>query len=500
MTSGTRTQDVIALDGSRDLPRELVGGKAYSLNRMRKLGMPVPPAFAITVDVCPIYRANGNVVPEPVWEAALAQLTALERDTGRRFGCSTSPLLVSVRSGAARSMPGMMDTVLNLGLTEELRDALAGETGDPHWAADTWTRFCHGYTDIVGLQPPADPYEQLRAAIGAVFRSWFSERAVAYRRHHRIADLPGTAVTVQAMAFGNRDEQSGTGVLFSRNPVTGEPGLYGEWLPQAQGEDVVSGARTPLPLSTLADDQPKNHQRLTEIAAKLEADGRDMVDVEFTIESGRLYVLQARAGKRSARAAARIAVDMVADGLIDQPTALDRISVDHARQLTEGQVLSGPGAAELARGLGAGPGVGSGVAVTDIDEALRLAEQGSPFVLVRPSTSPDDVPAMFAAAAVVTEHGGATSHAALVCREIGVPCVVGCGDGTVARLLGREITVDGGAAAVYDGDLSVSGPEEAGRDEVIDTLTAWAGMAAGMPSGERSLVELIAALRPVGPA
>lgn len=505
MTTGTRAGAVFALDGRRPLTRELVGGKAYSVNRMSALGMPVPPAFVISAEVCPAYHANGETVPEPVWRDALEALSTVERSVGRTFGGPGSPLLVSVRSGAARSMPGMMDTVLNLGLTPRLRDALAEETGDAPWAADTWERFCRGYRDIVGAPPSEDPREQLRAAIGAVFRSWFSERALAYRERHGIHDLVGTAVTVQAMVFGNRDDRSGTGVLFSRDPVSGEPGLFGEWLPRAQGEDVVSGERTPRPVSTLAVEQPENYRRLERLAATLESDSRDMVDIEFTVESGRLYLLQARVGKRSARAAARIAVDLVAEGMIDEDTALDRVSVEQARQLGEASsVADGPG--ELARGTAAGPGVGSGRVVTDTAEALRLADEGEPIVLVRPSTSPDDVPAMFAATAVVTEHGGSTSHAALVCREIGLPCVVGCGDGTADRLAGLRVTVDGGSGRVFAGDLPAAGakvaspPADTVVDAVVETLTAWAG---GTGRGRGELAALLAArtrLPAAGPA
>lgn len=471
MTTSAVTDQVVLLDGTRELSRDEVGGKAYSLNRMSALGLPVPPAFAIGVEVCPVFHDAGGVLPDALWRGVLDRLAELEDRTGHRFADPASPLLVSVRSGAARSMPGMMDTVLNLGLTESLRDALASQTGDHAWAEDTWARFVRSYTGIVGTPPPSDPLEQLREAVGAVFRSWFSDRAVAYRKRHEITDLVGTAVTVQAMVFGNRDADSGTGVLFTRNPNNGEPGLFGEWLARAQGEDVVSGERTPQQLDALAETQTENHAALVEVARVLEADHRDMVDVEFTIESGRLYVLQARNGKRAALAAVRIAVDMANEGLIDKSTALTRVTPEQARHLEE-QGDATVGGEELARGLGASPGIGAGVAVTDTDEALRFADEGKTVVLVRPSTSPEDVPAMFASAAVVTEHGGGTSHAALVCREIGLPCVVGCGDGTVRALAGQSVTVDGTAGLVFAGELL------AGRDgtthEAVRTLTSWA--------------------------
>ncbi|MFI5613678.1 pyruvate, phosphate dikinase [Amycolatopsis sp. NPDC051903] len=484
MTTTAPAEPVLPLDGTRPLCRDLVGGKAHSLNRMRSLGLPVPPAFAITVDVCSAYHAGGTL-PGEVWAGVLTQLTRLEEQSGRRFGGPGSPLLVSVRSGAARSMPGMMDTVLNLGLTEALRDVLAGESGDPAWAQDTWVRFVRSYTDIVGGPPPADPHEQLREAIGAVFRSWFSPRALSYREHHGITGLGGTAVTVQAMAFGNRDAASGTGVLFSRDPGTGEPGVFGEWLARAQGEDVVSGERTPARLGELARTQPGNHGELLRLAGVLERDYRDMVDVEFTIESGTLYVLQARAGKRTPRAAARIAVDLVAEGVIDSDTALARVTPAQAEQL-----LATTGAADgdvLARGTGAGSGLGVGTAVTDPGEALTAFDSGDPVVLVRPFTSPEDVPAMFAAAAVVTEHGGSTSHAALVCREAGIPCVVGCGDGTADAVRGRLVTVDGTTGSVLDGDRAGAGSPTA--DGPAATLTEWAAARAGR---DGALPELLA--------
>ncbi|MFD8396443.1 pyruvate, phosphate dikinase [Streptomyces sp. NPDC059680] len=503
MTTEELTGTVLALDGKKKLPKALVGGKAHSLNRMSALGMPVPPAFTITMNVCPVYHRLGQTLPETVWQEVLDHLSGLERAVGRGFGSAGLPLLVSVRSGAARSMPGMMDTVLNLGLTEPLRDVLAAETGDAHWAADTWERFRRSYTAIVGVLPSQNPHEQLRAAIGAVFKSWFSERAMAYRDRHGIKDLLGTAVTVQAMVFGNRDDRSGTGVVFSRNPVSGEPGLFGEWLSKAQGEDVVSGERTPLPAAVLAKEQPENYRLLTELAVKLEADAREMVDIEFTIESGRLYLLQARVGKRSARAAARIAVDMVAEGLITEVTALDRITVDQARQLTKESVIAHDPVA-LSHGIAATPGIGSGIAVTDTDEAMQLAAQGKSVVLVRPSTSPADVPAMFTATAVVTEQGGTTSHAALVCRELDLPCVVGCGEGASGQLAGRHITVDGNTGRIHLGGIRPSMPQGTLADggTVIETLTAWAAKQDGGRTPEpRSLTELLAMrdrLRAVG--
>ncbi|WP_018333060.1 pyruvate, phosphate dikinase [Actinomycetospora chiangmaiensis] len=476
MTTGLddrSTDTVVALDGTCSLGRERLGGKAHSVNRMRALGLPGPPAFAITTDVCARYRAAG--LPDEVWAGVVDAMRALEADSGRRFAdpsTSLPPLLVSVRSGAAQSMPGMMDTVLNLGLTPEAVAGLAASTGDRAWAEDTDARFRRSYAEVVDpAGPPDDPWEQLRAAIGAVFRSWDSPRARVYRDRYGLDHDAGTAVTVQAMVFGNRDDASGTGVAFSRDPSTGDPVLYGEWVRGGQGEDVVSGTVTPVPIAAFADEMPALHAELAAAASTLEAAYRDLVDVEFTVESGRLFVLQARAGKRSPTAALRIAVDLAATGTITRDEALDRLTADHARGHLEASATTG--GETLATGTGAGPGVASGLVVTDPDDAL---DADGPVVLVRPFTAPDDVPAMYAAVAVVTEHGGTTSHAALVAREAGLPCVVGCGDGTVGTLAGRVVTVDGARGVVLAGDVT----GEAGPRVVADwetTLLGWTGAA-----------------------
>jgi pyruvate, orthophosphate dikinase len=485
---------VLALDGAQPLERELVGGKAYSLNQMRRLGLEVPPAFVLATSLCAAYHDNGRL-PAGVWNAVLEQLARLEEETGRRFGGPGSPLLVSVRSGAAQSMPGMMDTVLNLGITPRLRHVLAAETGDPAWADDTWERFRRGYGEIVlgdpAAAPPADPYEQLRAAIGAVFASWFNDRVRAYRTRHRLGEGGGTAVTIQAMVFGNRGPESGTGVLFSRDPATGEPRSFGEWLPCAQGDDVVSGVATPEPLSTLAERMPAIHSRLAEIARIVEADLRDLADIEFTIDSGRLYVLQSRAGKRSAAAAVRIAVDLVREGVIDPATAVSRISREQAESLAATAGVD-QGADAVAVGLGASPGIAIGVAVTDMDQAMELASAGTPVVLVRPTTAPEDVAAMFDSVAVVTDLGGSTSHAALVCREIGLPCVVGCGTGTAQKLAGRTVTVDGNTGQVYEGDATTA-TGAGGPDPYVTALLRFAGISPGgdMPDADHPLAPFV---------
>ncbi len=467
------TPAVLALDGTAPADRELLGGKAYSVNRMRSLGLPVPPAFAITTPVCAQFREAGNQLPEHVWDEVIDHLHALEQQTGKTFGAGPFPLLVSVRSGAAQSMPGMMDTVLNLGLTEQLTAELAEATGDSDWARDTWKRFCVGYGEIVlgdaTAAPPADPHDQLREAIGAVFRSWTNERVTAYRRHHGLGEGGGTAVTVQAMVFGNRDEQSGTGVVFSRDPATGDPHLFGEWLSQAQGEDVVSGERTPQTIDQFLDHSPQLHQDLNAIATTLEAEHRDLVDIEFTVESGTLYMLQCRSGKRSARAAVRIAVDLAREGLITREEAFSRITAEQAETLAQSSSAD-TRAVLLASGTGAGPGAAVGIVYTDTDAACIAAAEGEKVVLVRPSTSPADVPAMFDSVAVVTEVGGTTSHAALVCREIGVPCVVGCGIGLSQTLAGQTVTVDGTTGKVYAGDALNA---EDTSDEYLDELLSF---------------------------
>lgn len=485
MTDLMTAADIVTLDGAEPGDRELLGGKACSVNAMRALGLRVPPAFAVTTRVCQEYHAAGGRLPDRVWPQVVAGIRDLERATGRTFGAGPEPLLVSVRSGAAQSMPGMMDTVLNLGLTRDLADALATSTGDTEWADDTWRRFCASFGEIVlddpEALPPEDPWEQLRAAIGAVFDSWTNDRVRAYRQRHGLGEGGGTAVTVQAMVFGNRDDDSATGVLFSRDPGTGAPTLYGEWLPRAQGEDVVSGAATPQPLATLATRSPELHDELAEVAALLEREHRDLVDIEFTIESGRLYVLQSRAGKRSAVAAARIAVDLAEEGLITRAEAVARVGADQ-RAAAAAQGSVGAGTEVLATGLSAGPGVAVGVAVSDESQALELSAAGTPFVLVRPATVPEDVPLMFEAVAVVTELGGSTSHAALVCREIGLPCVVGAGEGVVDALTatpGTLVTVDGAAGTVHRGDVTGTGAPDGATGPAtgnphVATLERWA--------------------------
>jgi pyruvate,orthophosphate dikinase len=506
---------VLLLDGTTPYGRELVGNKAASIAAMRALGLPVPPAFVLPIEECRRYHAAGERLDPELWDAVLEALKQLEEATGRLLGDPESPLLVSVRSGAAVSMPGMMDTILNLGMTDAVERGLARLSGDAAFARETHARFCHEFGHVVlgadldpretgataaqiaaavladtGKPVPDDPYEQLEAAILAVFGSWSSRRAIAYRRHWGLpehGDTSGTAVIVQAMVFGNLDRQSGTGVLFTRDPNTGERCPYGEWLPGGQGEDVVSGTHDPQPLSALGDQLPDVHAQLLEAARLLESEHRDVQDIEFTVERGRLYLLQSRAAKRSPLAAVRIARELVGEGNIDADAALARVTPEQVQSVLTPR-LPQPACSEatvLVRGTPACPGVAAGRVVTDADGAEALDGDA---VLVRPTTSPEDVVGMIAATAVVTEQGGATSHAAVVTRALGRPSVVGVGRDATAGWQGREVTVDGSAGIVYDGILRTEAVEPA---EVpgLPELIAWAR--------ERSPVALLDAARDV---
>ncbi|MFF8287291.1 pyruvate, phosphate dikinase [Streptomyces albus] len=469
----------LVLDGRTGLGAELLGGKAAGIERMLALGAPVPPAFVLTTEAGRRFRAASGRLAPALWARVPGLVRALERATGRTFGRGPDPLLVSVRSGAPQSMPGMMDTVLNIGLSPEAHRALAA--GDPHLAADTRRRFAAQFTATVGVPPPDDPWRQLRLAVEAVFASWNSPRAVAYRAGRGLPSGTGTAVTVQAMVFGNRDASSGTGVLFSRDPLTGDTAPYGEWLPFGQGEDVVSGRTDARPLESLGDAMPRVRERLLDWARALERDARDVQDIEFTVESGTLWLLQTRAAKRSPRAAVRHAVSLAEEGVISRREALTRVSPAQLDALLRPGI--DPSAARaariLARGKAASPGIGTGVAVTVPDAVGEPDADADGTVLARPTTDPDDVPAMSLARAVVTETGGSTSHAAVVCRELAVPCVVGCGTGTAAALRGRTVTVDGGAGLVYEGALLVR-PPHAGEPSLA-ALAAWAADAPGLP-------------------
>ncbi len=488
-----------AVSGSALPDRRLVGGKAWSIAHMQSLGLPTPPAFAVTTEACLEYQRNGTM-PDGLESELQAGMRWLERRSGRRFGHDENPLLVAVRSGAAISMPGMMDTLLNLGISQANLPALAAESGDAAFARDTYRRFLQLYAEVVlgtdcpdlkrdeGLGAwrarierharqaiPGDPMLQLHAAVRAVFDSWNSRRARRYRKHHGISEDLGTAVTVQLMVFGNLDDQSGTGVLFSRNPLDGAPAPYGEYLRRAQGEDVVSGKRTPESLDDLHAQSPRLHAQLLAAAGRLEESNREVQDVEFTVERGTLYLLQSRTAKRAPAAAVRIAVDMQREGAIDIGEAISKVTPAQVRSLLSPRLTArAASATPVATGNGVSPGVGTGVVVNSADEAERRAKQGEDVILATATTCPDDVHGMIAARAVVTEFGGSTSHAAVVGRSLGLPCVVGCGAGAVTSLGGETVTVDGGAGRIYPGILEIDCPDER-EDECLRQLLNWVG-------------------------
>jgi pyruvate, orthophosphate dikinase len=457
--SGEAHPLVVTLDGGTRLPRMLLGNKGYGIDAMRRQGLPVPPAFCITTEVCARFFADPGRCLDDIWNDVHDKMRWLEIETSRTFGLGPRPLLVSVRSGAAQSMPGMMDTVLDLGIDDAVEDALAS-AGSVDFARDTRRRFTDMYRRIVlggdeGIEVPTDPWAQLRGAIEAVFASWNSPRAKSYRAHHGLDDAAGTAVIVQAMVFGNLASESGTGVLFSRNPITGANEPFGEWLANGQGEDVVSGTVDVQPVAALRDEQPVVYEELMTAARSLERAGTDVQDIEFTVEEGKLWLLQTRTAKRSAPAAVRLALQLRHEGLIDDAEALHRVTPTHIETLLAPalQPETRLAATLLAKGLPACPGVVSGRAYSDVDDALDAAEEGEDVILVRVATNPDDVQGMLAARGIVTEVGGATSHAAVVSREIGRPAVVGCGAGVVETLVGKLITVDGNEGEVREGIL-----------------------------------------------
>jgi len=493
--------------------RAVLGGKGSGLVAMTRRGLRVPPAFVLATTCCAAYLRERSLPDDLVHDLQL-RVAELERATGRSFGGADDPLLLSVRSGAPISMPGMMDTVLNLGLDREAAIALAERSGSVRFMAEILARFHAMYAEIVldAVEPapspvdavlaelgedaeagavyeetwrrlqqfledagedtvPDDPRAQLLGAIAAVFRSWNTRRAITYRELHGIDHAIGTAVVVQAMVFGNRDEQSGSGVVFSRNPVTGEPGLYGEYLAASQGEDVVAGIRTPEPVTALADHQPALFAELTRTVAELESSSRDVLDIEFTVESGLLYFLQVRSAKRTAPAAVRIAADFLREHGDAASEILETITLDHIRGVVRPAFAADAldaareDGALLAEGVGASPGHVSGVLALDPDRAEALAREGRPVILAREVTSPTDLHGMIAAVGVVTATGGATSHAAVVARALGKTCVVGCAGLSVdadalhagSRLLheGDWVSLDGDTGAIYAGEIPV---------------------------------------------
>ncbi|MGB9702241.1 MAG: pyruvate, phosphate dikinase [Candidatus Kapaibacteriota bacterium] len=502
-------------DGTAEM-KNLLGGKGANLAEMVNLKLPVPPGFTISTEVCTYYYSNKNTYPKDLKKQVEEALEKVEKEVGAKFGDAENPLLVSVRSGARASMPGMMDTVLNLGLNDTTVQGLIKKSGNERFAYDSYRRFVAMYGDVVlGLKPqtkddidpfeeileakkhalgikqdieldvndlkelvsefkkaikdrlnidfPDDPMDQLWGAIGAVFGSWMNERAKVYRKLNGIPESWGTAVNVQAMVFGNLGETSGTGVAFTRNAATGENEFYGEYLMNAQGEDVVAGIRTPQPISTLQEKDPKSYEQLLEIRKILEDHYRDMLDIEFTIQEGRLYMLQCRVGKRTAFAAVKIAYDMVKEGRIKPKEALMRIEPDQLNQLLR-PVFDSKAKAEvlkegkmIAKGLNAGPGAASGKVVFNAEDAVAWAEKGEKVILVRLETSPEDIAGMNAAEGILTVRGGMTSHAALVARQMGKTCIVGCGSLNV-DYKARTFKVEGKNIEVKEGDfISIDG-------------------------------------------
>ena len=497
---------------------DLLGGKGRNLCEMVQLGLPVPPGFIISTQVCRDYLTKQRTIPEGLEESIKENIHLLERSIGRNFGSTSSPLLVSVRSGARVSMPGMMDTILNLGINDQIVEGLASMMGDSRPAYDAYRRFIQIYSEVVmdvdpepfervlaehkakagvtldhqlsteqlrelvtdfkqvtieaaGSKPPSDPWEQLMTAVEAVFRSWNTPRAIFYRDHNKIDHDMGTAVTIMAMVFGNLGPTCGTGVLFTRNPSTGKKQVYGEFLTNAQGEDVVAGVRTPEPISSLQDVMPEIYGQLMELGGDLENHYSDMQDMEFTIENSRLFLLQTRNAKRTALSAVRTAVDMAHEGLITQDQALLRVDAEEISNLLVPQFSDDLDNDEsenrfLARGAPASPGAASGTVCFDANKTAQLAAAGVAVILVRPETKPDDIHGITAAVGVVTSRGGVTSHAAVVTRGLGKPCIVGCegiqvdleaglftaGDRTVKE--GEHISMDGASGSVYLGELA----------------------------------------------
>ena len=515
--------------------RELLGGKGANLAEMTNLGLPIPQGFTVTTEACTKYYEDGKTISQEIQDQIFAALKTLEEIQGKKFGDNSDPLLVSVRSGARASMPGMMDTILNLGLNDIAVEGFAAKTGNPRFAYDSYRRFIQMYSDVVmevpksyfekiidelkaekgvhfdtelttedlkelvkrfkevykenmnGEEFPQDPSEQLMGAVKAVFRSWDNPRAIVYRRMNDIPGDWGTAVNVQAMVFGNMGETSGTGVAFTRNPSTGEKGIYGEYLINAQGEDVVAGVRTPQPISKLAGDLPECYKEFMELAHKLENHYRDMQDMEFTIQEGKLYFLQTRNGKRTAPAAIQIACDLVDEGMIDEKEAVLRIDAKSLDQLLHptfdkdslkaGEVIG--------QALPASPGAAAGKVVFTAEEAKELGKggKGERVVLVRLETTPEDIEGMVAAQGILTVRGGMTSHAAVVARGMGTCCVSGCGEikineeakqfelGGYTFHEGDYISLDGTTGKIYKGDIKTVEASVSGN---FGRIMAWA--------------------------
>jgi pyruvate,orthophosphate dikinase len=513
-----------------ELGRELLGGKGSGLAEMTEIGIPVPAGFTVTTAACVEYMRNGRELPESLEDEIAAHMQSLEGEAGKRFGDSDDPLLVSVRSGAAVSMPGMMDTILNLGLNDEAVEGLARATGNERFAWDAYRRLIQMYGDVVdgvdahafeqeltelkqekgaredvdlggddlrelverfkkiyrdetGSDFPQDARVQLERAVRAVFDSWETPRAQVYRRANGISDDLGTAVNVVQMVFGNKGDDSGTGVAFTRDPSTGEQGVWGEFLTNAQGEDVVAGIRTPQPMKEMKDRLPEAYEQLLDTMRRLEEHYREMQDIEFTVEDGHLYLLQTRSGKRTAQAALKIAVDMVEGGLISQEEAVSRIDPKQLDQLLHPMIDPRANFEPAAKGLNASPGAATGEIVLDADTAEERGRKGEDVILVRWETTPDDIHGLLEARGVLTAQGGMTSHAAVVARGMGKPCVAGC-EGLAIDLerrkisLGEEelsegdlITLDGGSGQVIVGEVELVPPQ---INEDFERLLGWA--------------------------
>lgn len=502
---------------SLELTKFELGGKGFGLIEMYKIGVPVPHGFIISTECCRKYFENGKKLSEEVKKRVVEKVKELENVTGKKFGDPENPLLVSVRSGAPFSMPGMMDTVLNLGINDEVVEGLAKITLNPKFAYEIYGKLIYSFSKLVfkinsekfdsmfkkikedfsnrnldesspefwktlveaykgmlsehGLSFPQDPYEQLFKAIATVFESWYNPRAVVYRKIYKISDELGTAVTVQQMVYGNFNEKSATGVIFTRNPSNGAKELYGEYLVKAQGEELVSGIRTPKPISELKVEMPDIYKQLEEVAYKLEKYFKDMQDIEFTVEDGKLNILQTRNGKRTPQASIKIATDMAEEGLISEEEALSRIDPSQIKQMFHKRISSSVSLKPIATGLAASPGVAIGKIVFNIEDAVKSKERGEPVILVRPETAPEDIVGVTASEGLLTTKGGLTSHAAVVARGFGKPCVVGCE--TILIDYGNEsfivkdkrvrkgdvISIDGSTGNVYLGQVPVEEPK-----------------------------------------
>ena len=518
-------------EGNADM-RELLGGKGANLAEMTKIGLPVPQGFTVSTEACTQYYEDGRKINAEIQEEIMQSIVKMEEICGKKFGDLENPLLVSVRSGARASMPGMMDTILNLGLNEDVVNVIAEKSGNARWAWDCYRRFIQMYSDVVmevgkkyfeqlidemkeakgvtqdieltaedlkelagqfkaeykskiGTDFPSDPKEQLMGAVEAVFRSWDNPRANVYRRDNDIPYSWGTAVNVQAMAFGNMGDNCGTGVAFTRDPATGDKGLMGEFLVNAQGEDVVAGVRTPMPIAQMAEKFPEAFKQFNEVCAILEDHYRDMQDMEFTIEEGKLYMLQTRNGKRTAKAALKIACDLVDEGMIDEKKAVAMIDPRNLDTLLHPQfdVKALKAATPAGKGLGASPGAACGKVVFTAEDAEAWNNRGEKVILVRLETSPEDITGMKASQGILTVRGGMTSHAAVVARGMGTCCVSGCGEikmdeeNKKFELAGKVynegdyISIDGSTGNIYDGIIPTVDAEIAGE---FGRIMAWA--------------------------